>query len=252
VNLANDGANCGACGATCSTGVCQSSACVVGAVGNEVTIGLSYDAIPAWQTEARKVLANAAFMSAVSNGGKCRIFGFDPYASPSRVNVDAALAAAASQHGVKSYSNTHVSDPKSLLDKLSTTTYETLVVYDQPGAPAGALATLGAKVASTIDAFTKAGGVVVVLASSGGVSEMWAFSASAGIMGFEGATAEAYPGKVVDIAPSDSLGQGVSTVFATPQGSVSFQLAMGAQPVTSVITSFGTGAPVALHRVILP
>ena len=237
---------------TCSTGVCQSGGCVKASVGHRVVMGVDFASIPAWHTEEKKLLGNAVFIGAAFGGGAWRVLGLDAFASPSADAVDAAVLAQASPHGVTSLWSARVATSAAFLGSLSKKSVDAVLIYDQPGAPLGALASLGLSVRTSLTAFTKAGGVVVVLASNGGTREMWSFAAAAEVLTVTGQSSVATTSALLDAAPGDAVGQGIATYFAASPNAVSWTLANPAPVATVVVQAKADGAPVLLHAVVTP
>lgn len=252
VDLASDEVNCGACFAMCATGVCQSGGCVDASVGHRVLIGVDFASVPAWHTEEKKLLGNATFLGAAFGGGSWRVLGLDPFSSPSASAVDAAVLAQASPHGVTTLSSTRVATTAAFLAGLSKKQVDVVLVYDQSTAPTGALAELGLAVKSTLGAFTKAGGVVVVLAGNKGPREMWAFAAAAGVAPTNGLASVVTPSSLIDAAPGDAVGQGVATFFSASPNAVTWTFPDPGPVATTVLKAKSNDGAVIVHAVVDP
>jgi hypothetical protein len=245
------------CNNPCATGVCQGSTCVGAAPGHEVIIGMSYADVPSSvdvkHSNARLLLGNSVFLNSASAGGTWKVLAFDPFGSPSAANVDTIVNAQKGSHGVTTLTIDHVTDPAMTLSKLNIASYNALVVYDQPAAATGELGNEGAFLGSSVRAFAKAGGTVVILSGGTGIDEMWDFVGQAqlfGTTGFALVSSDAASSPPLTVPPpvsSDVTVQGVSNVFISfvELGAWSITLDAGADVV---VTTQVTGAAVAVHR----
>lgn len=250
IDVASDESNCGGCGVTCSTGVCQSGECVNAGVGHQVLIGMDYAAVPAWHTEERKVLGNAVFLGAIAAKGAWRVIGFDPFSSPSATAVDGIVAAQAASHGVSALTVTHVGTKGELIATLSKKTFDAVVVYDASAASVAAASDAGSATGGTLGAFAKAGGVVIILGSAKG--PMGVFTAQAGIAPIASLVPVASATPLTNVAPADAVAQGVATVFSAPSQTVGWTM-LGATPTfETVITAASNDQAVVLHAVVAP
>ena len=102
----------------------------------------------------------------------------------------------------------------------------------------------------SLAAFTKAGGVVVVMSGGGGVNEMWKFVASANLLDVTGFAVTPLPAMLVDQDPTDAVGQGVANMFTAPFGTGSWVTATPSG--IPVIGELGTNKPVVVHLAVLP
>jgi len=128
-----------------------------------------------------------------------------------------------------------------------------LLVHDQPSAPMGAMATLGASWMQTVTTFALQGGVVVVLDGGTGVGEMPDFATATGLLTVASQTALVDGTPLAVDAPTDAVGIGV----VSPYGAGSHSVSLTAQPsganvvyVVGVATDAGPGSPVVIHRVL--
>jgi hypothetical protein len=250
VDLQNDEYNCGSCGNVCPTGVCQSGACVGARTGHEVVVGFDYASVPAGSVDPKRLLGNAVYLAAAQSNGSWKMLGFDPHGSPTRGTVDVIVAQQASSHGISNLSVSYAVDTSELLAQLSIQSFDALLVYDQPGAPAGALASEGATVELALRSFSSAGGTVVVLGGGGGVNEMWAFVQSANILPTVSSSRLSLPTSLHNSAPADGVGIGVATVFAARPNTASWLLS---SPEGTVVVDTSLGAkPIVIHKPVLP
>src|SRR5690606_6759699 len=134
--------------------------------------------------------------------------------------------------------------------------YDVLLVYDQPDAPSGELDSVGAQLASTLDTFTRAGGVVVLLSGATGVGEMPEFASSAGLAAID--SESDYTNLLAhNQASGDVVGFGVVTPFRTLANSCTFTTSeTPASDIVFVVTDTdpadGVGEPLVLHKIVTP
>jgi hypothetical protein len=222
--------------------------------GHEILFCMDYRAIATAGTSQEKVLENAVFLGGKSN---VRILGYAEYATAAVVtSVNASLTNAA-QNRARTYTLTSAATSLDLSNTLSVSNFDVLLVYDQPKAAAGQLATVGASVADAIDAFVRAGGVVVVLTSNTGRGEMPDFIKDAGLLdvgGQQNLTGNA----LYNRSPADAIGIGVLNQFRAPAQTCTFTTTVQPDGTTvfvvtdSPATSGMIGAPVVVHRVVAP
>jgi hypothetical protein len=131
--------------------------------------------------------------------------------------------------------------------------YGVLIVVDQPGASAGALASLGAAWMTTLGTFTQAGGVVVVLDGDTGIKEMPQLVSATGLLGVT-AQAVVTPLTTLDVvARGDVVASGVGTIYAAASNTATVTTEPNGGNLTYVVVSpSGDGAPgvpVVVHKV---
>jgi hypothetical protein len=254
VNTDNDENNCGQCNRICASGICQGGQCVGATAGHIVTFCMDYRTIAPAGSPSRVLLGNAIFLDSAN---PLRIYAYDEFALPGVVSaVNATIDAIAIARG-RTYTITTVSQAAGVSLNLSIFDHEVLLVYDQPGAPAGRLGNTGTVWASALGAFVAAGGNVVVLAGSGGVGEMDDLLTNANLLP---ATAQTtVNGQVLyNRAPADAVGLNVLSTFRARNETCTFTTSLTPDPsnvfvITDSPASSGTiGAPVVVHRVVLP
>ncbi|MBI4703736.1 MAG: hypothetical protein HY744_21715, partial [Deltaproteobacteria bacterium] len=243
VDLQSDVQHCGICNHYCPTELCVLGACTGGPVGHVVVLGMDFEQV---LPPARKLLGNAVFLPLQD---PVRILDYREHAgAASMAAVDAAIAAEAKARG-RGYATSQVAPAGELGAKLASGQFDLLLVHDQPGAPDGALGSLGATVADALSAFAKAGGVVVVLATGNGTGQMSDFLTGAGLLdtsGFVAITGQ----PLYNTGPADAVGLGVMSPFlAKPTTSVLVTLEAPGPLLTYVVSS-QKGKPVAIHRVV--
>jgi hypothetical protein len=218
-------------------------------VGHEVLIGVDYPSVPAWHTEERKLIGNAVYLGANAAGGTWRVMGFDPFAAPSASTVDGIVVAQATSHGVGKLQLSHAKSVAGLLAGLSKKTVDTVVVYDASTATAPALAAAGEAAGPSLAAFAKAGGVVIVIASATG--SMGVFVTQANLAPVVDLSPVSPSASLLNVAPGDAVGLGVSTFFAASNNTAGWMMADATPAFLGVVDAPGA-RPVVLHAVVHP
>ena len=252
VDLSSDDNHCGSCTTLCSTGVCQSGECFGAALGHQILFGMDLAKVPGNEVEERKLLGNAVFLGSSNTSGHWRAVGFDPFGSPSVTAVDSMLAIQAIAHGATDYKLAHAKDTATLLSALSIKKSNVVVFYDQPKAKGGDMLALGGVLAGPLDAFSRAGGVVVVLSGGQGSNQMWAFAQQAGLFPVTGFSVLASNAVLEGDAPLDGLSVGIAMPFAAPLFTGAWLFETSGEDWDVVLRDQGTKAPVVLHRAVLP
>jgi hypothetical protein len=247
VDLTIDSDNCGLCGSFCPSGLCNGGKCRGARVGHFVTIGHDYAGVVPSASVAQ-VLANAVFLPTTN---PVKVLAFDGWADKSANGaVDGVAKILGSGKSGRAWSPTRVGTEAEILAKLNIDAFDVLLVYDQPNAPAGSLATLGDDLAAQLLSFGQSGGVVVVLDGGGGRAEMPWFLRRSGVLDVTeernatGLTLET-------LAFSDAVGLGVLSSYLAPAKSVSFGLGLPvSKDLVSIIDDPATSRPVVLHMVV--
>jgi hypothetical protein len=128
--------------------------------------------------------------------------------------------------------------------------FDVLVVYDQPDAPPGTLAAVGATLRDALFEFNAAGGVVIVLASAEGTGEMHRLITQAGLLDVTGLS-RATNLESFNRAPSDAVGATVLNQFLALDASCTFATPTSpdANNIFVVTDSATGGAPMVVHQV---
>jgi hypothetical protein len=249
VDVTSDPFNCGHCGTSCPSQICVNSQCVGTVDGAMVFIGHDYQSTPGGTAQAR-VLSNAVF---IAQDNPLHVLSYERYATAGAVaRTRAILNGVATQTG-RTFAFTSTSADSDVPTDLATQSYGVLLVQDQPAAPAGAMATLGASWQQSLTTFVLGGGVVVVLDGGTGVGEMPAFATATGLLTVT-AQAPLDSHALLDVlAPADAVGIGVVSPYAAGTHSVS----LTAQPsngnvvyVVGAEDDGGVEAPVVIHRAL--
>lgn len=250
VDLNNDPMHCGACNNQCPSGICQSGQCVGAVVGHLVTACMNYE--QSFQNAPQTLLlGNAVFLPLADPVRILAYHQHTPANVRNRVNQTIGWAAQAKN---RTFSLTTAATPAAVLSQLSILSFDVLLVYDQPNAPAGALGPAGASWQTAVDQFSKAGGVVVALASDAGVNAMPALLSGAGILAVSAVSA--HTGTLYNKAPADAVGVNVLSPFASLTRTCTLTTSDPAGPTTVYVVGDtpgqGQGAPVVVHRIQAP
>lgn len=248
IDTTMDPANCGACGTTCYSGICQNSHCVGETTGSLIFIGHDYTTYS--QAQAR-VLSNAVLLPQASK--TIPVLSYERYANATPLaNVKNIIGMAASNIG-RTLALTSTTTDSDVTNGLTIDKYGVLLVVDQPTANPGDLAALGATWMTTVTTFAQAGGVVVVLDSDTGVQEMPAFVTSTQLLSVTAQASVPVFTQLDVMVLTDAVAQGVPSPYAAGAYSASFTTEAAGGSVVYVVTTFATdastGAPVVIHKV---
>jgi hypothetical protein len=253
VNTDTDENNCGKCNHRCASQICQGGLCVGATAGDEVSMCMDLRTTPAQNSPVVDLLANAVF---ISQSNPVRILGYHQYTPTTTVTAVNNTLDFAKTARARSYTLTPALTSLDVTNQLNVVDFDVLLVYDEPTAPAGQLATIGTGFQSTISSFTRAGGTVIVLAGDGGRSEMPAFLANAGLLDVT-SQVSVTGNNLYNRAPGDTVGNRVLSPFKAAKETCTFTLAAPDPLATYVITdaaptSGNLGGPVVVHKVIAP
>jgi hypothetical protein len=245
----SDPSNCGGCGVTCFSGICQSSRCLDATNGAIVFVGHDYQG-GASAAQAR-VLSNAVLLP--QNMQTVRVMAYERYASPAAVaNIKSIITMAAMQAG-RAVALTETSTDTDIPTGLAIAKFSVLLVPDQPKANQGDLAALGGSWQPTLATFTQAGGVVVVLDGDRGVGEMPQFTTATGLLSVSGQAPVATGTRLHVAFPADAVAVGVGTTYAAGTSSASIATEPSSGNVVYVVetpaTDASMGLPVVVHKV---
>jgi hypothetical protein len=248
IDTTMDPANCGACGITCYSGICQSSLCVGQTSGSLVFIG--HDFTTYSQAQAR-VLANAVLLPQSSQ--TVSVLSYERYTSASALsNVKNIIGTAAKNIG-RTLVLTSTTTDSDVTTGLTIAKYGVLLVADQPAASTGTLGALGATWIAALGTFTQAGGIVVILDGDTGIQEMPDLVTSAQLLSVTAQTSVPIFTQLDVVVQTDAVALGVSSPYAAGAYSASFTTEPAGGSVVYVVTTppddAGASAPVVIHKV---
>jgi hypothetical protein len=247
VDLTSDPNNCGSCGHPCPSQICVASVCVGSTSGGIVFIGHDYSTTAAGTSQAR-VLSNAVLMA---EGNPLQVLSYERYALPASVGQVAAILNGAAQSTGRTFALTETSTDADIPNTLTIANYALLLVHDQPSAPTGALASLGASWMTTLVSFTQQGGIVIVLDGGSGVGQMPAFSTATSLLAVSAQASVTTGTPLQIVASGDAVGVGVVSPYGAGKSSVSLSTEPNAGEVVYVVETpddAGTSAPVVIHK----
>jgi hypothetical protein len=141
---------------------------------------------------------------------------------------------------------TVVPESSSVPADLASDNFDVLFVHSLEAAPAGTLAQLGAAWSTSIESFCAAGGVVVVVATTGGTNQMQDFLSLSGILNTSGLVDVGKDTLTVE-GTSDPMSAGLHPTLSPIPGAAAFVTSDGPGPSLAFVITAGT-APVAVHR----
>ncbi len=244
ISVANDAANCGACGKICPSNICVAGECQGATPGDVVLIG--HDFTHAWSGSAQaKVLVNAL---TIPTTDPIRILSYEDGAPKSTIAQTKALAAA----GIKGRSMdvTIAASASALADADLAKRYDIVLIHD---ASAGDAVATGASWSTSLGGFTRRGGVVVAL--DRGTSPMPELLSGSGLLVVASHAVLADGIHLVVAGAADVVGAQVLSPYAGFGAPVSFQ-GVGAPSADLgwVVRAQGPestlGDPVVVHRVV--
>ncbi len=214
-----------------------------------VFIGHDYQSTNPYTSQAQ-VLANAVF---IPHANPLRVLSFEEYADVSAVaHVSIILQDTALQLG-RTVSLTSTVDELAVTTAMDAGAMDVLLVHDQPNAAPGALATLGSNWAASLNAFTLAGGVVIVLDGGTGTDEMPQWVTATGLLSVQ--SDETLPtGTELEVtSTTDVVGIGVLSPYASEAHSVTANTEPNGSTVIWVVdvpNSESTPSPVVVHKAL--
>lgn len=247
VDTVDNPAHCGECDNRCASSICRNSQCV-GGVANHVVLMCANLETGRRESPQTTMLTNAVLLT---NADPLRVLGYaehTPYSTIRGVQRTLNWADEATTRTIDLSESTTQADVPGLLNRAAT---DVLIVYDQPNAPAGTLASIGASWRDALVDFNAAGGVIIVLASIDGTNEMHRFITEAGLLAVT-ALNDATAVDLFNRAPSDAVGATVLNQFLGLQASCTFDTpSLPDVDTTFVITDSagGIGAPMVVHQV---
>lgn len=246
-----DPLHCGRCFNECPSGICQGGMCVGANVGHVVMACMNYGVISQNAAQTR-LLGNVVFLPP---SNPVRILAYAEYApAASSDRVDQVIAWAGQARG-RTHEITEVTDEADVVADLNIMDYDVFLVYDQPSAPAGALAAVGAawQSSTVLESFARAGGVVLVL--SGGGGEMDELLTSADLLAVTDEN-DITGNQVYNRVPADIVAANVISPFLGASSTCTFETSVTPDAETLFVftdaAAPATGEPVVVHRVFPP
>jgi Stigma-specific protein, Stig1 len=247
VDPKTDPLNCGDCNIKCISGLCQNSVCIGTTTGAVVFIGHDYATVPV-SAQAR-VLSNAVF---IPHMNPLNVLFYERYSDAAAItNLKTILTDAAQQVG-RTLTVTETLTDSDVPTKLASQNFSALVVLDQPGAPHGALATLGASWAASVATFSQQGGVVVALDGATGTGEMPGFMTGTGLLMVTAHAPVTTGAPLSVLSRADAVGIGVVSPYAAGANTASITTEPNSGSVVYVVATSSdasSGAPVVVHKV---
>ena len=166
--------------------------------------------------------------------------------------MNATITAAATLLG-QQYSITSVSSVDDVINRLGRSNYDVFLVYEQPNAPAGKLSSIGGDWSQSLQSFSYAGGVIVMLdGGQGPVREMTQLFTATSLLNVNDEVVLNSSTLLVNRVPTDSVGAGVFTPLTCQDDTCVFETSLTPDPYTTfVITEptndAGNARPVVVH-----
>jgi hypothetical protein len=177
VNLSRDPNNCGMCGVVCPSQYCFLATCQGKLAGNIMVIGHDFQKTTPTEQQAR-LLTNSVFY----NPGSVNLLSFEEYADAATVtNGLSILKGFATAEGV-TLNVQSTKDPTAPANDTLLAGESAVLVWDQPNAPSGMLASLGTSWAPHLSKYLQGGGIVIVLNAAQGVAQMPALLNNAALL----------------------------------------------------------------------
>lgn len=255
----SDPDNCGACGKACASDICQDGMCRGAGFGHVALICSDFnsaDAASAWTI----LLGNAIFLPATN---PVNVLAYTKGAAAAAVNrVNTVIGWAGEKRG-RTFKITEAKTAEAVTQSLNVDDYQVLLIHDldkaAPGEPGAVAATWESS--SVLTSFARAGGTIVVLDGGDGIQEMHQLINAGKLLDPSGGTSlmgqtDITGDFVWNDAPADVLGVNVFEPFRATSHSCTFDTNVARSGDVVFVLSddeqSGAGAPVAIHRVIVP
>lgn len=236
IPVASDGDNCGACGKICPSNICIDGECQGALAGDVIVLGHEFASSASSSAQA-KMIANAV---SIPTTDPIRVLSFDgdhPGAPAER----SVIAASVRYRGVSFEQGDDVALEASDLARH----YDIVLIHGAGSSPAER----GGRWASSLDTFTKKGGIVVAL--DDGTSDIPALLTASGLLSIEGHIQLADKTPVAITAPNDAVGIQVLSPYAPLGVTVGF-LGVQSSPDVTIVgrTNDQDAYPMAIHRFV--
>jgi hypothetical protein len=197
------------------------------------------------------LFGNAAFLP---SSNMPRILTYAEYADPTTEERVAQALDWEAANRKRQYVMTVGGTQSDLPSLLTIRDYDVLLVLDQPKAPAGQLASIGAAWKTSLERFVGSGGTVIVLGGTEGVAEMPDFITSAGLLGVDDATSLPSSAPLYVRAPSDGVGVNALSPFQPLGETCTYSTSQPPDPSTVYVVTdsppgAALGSAVVIHRV---
>lgn len=254
VNLVTDPLHCGECGNQCPTGLCRNSRCVGGQIGHLVAMCMSYEQLFSSSPQG-VLLANAVFLATKET---VRVMMFDAYAPGAARNQMRSVITSAGRTRGRTVRIDSAQTAEQIVSNLNLANYEALVIADTSLAPTNTARDLGRTISTTIDTFSRAGGIVVVASGAAAIEmpEFWNDN-GASLFDIRGVADVTFL-ELQNRAPADALAANVLTPFLALTSTCVFDMPAVTDPDTEIVITgpnpgdAGGELPVVLHRVMYP
>jgi len=239
ISVDSDPRNCGACGRICPSNICVAGVCQGATPGDVVLIG--HDQASTWSGSVQgKVLSNAV---GIPTTDPIRVLSYEwPVDSSVTTNTRNVLKTNINNRKIEfTYATPDHIDSMSLY-----ASYDVVLLH---GAPSANGASLGGRWASSLQKFTKSGGVLVAI--DNGDAEMPELITGTGLLSVGWHTKLANGTQLIVTAPNDSVGSKLLSPYSSFGTSVGFDVveAESADVRYVVRTHDAQQYPVVIHKI---
>jgi hypothetical protein len=246
-----DPENCGRCGNTCPSDICEAGICRGAKYGNVALLCSDFNAATL-DSAPTVLLGNAVFMPATNPVNVLAYTRGAGAAAVARVNQVIGWAGTARGRTAKI---TEAKTPDEVTKTLSNDDYQVLLIHDLDRAASGEPGMVAAEWENdaVLSTFTKAGGVIVVLDGADGTAEMHELIKAGNLFDVDGQR-DVTGNQMSNQAPFDVLGVNVISPYLGTSHTCVFDTAVSEDDRNIfVVTDESEGdAPAAIHRVIAP
>lgn len=239
VDSSTDPDNCGGCNMRCVSGICIDGECSEPVAGHVVVLGHDYTVR---RTGMNRLAGNAVFLA--RGNPTVHAVGWGGAATDAHViTINAAIAQVETETGrqlIVQYATDAARVPLMLASA------DALIIYPQANSTNGTLRDLGFQWALTLQRFVARGGVIVLFESPTMQNEgTFQILETAGLFACSGRSDTT--GIIRVVGASDAVAVRLPLTYSSELNTVSFASTEGV-----VVTEDPNGAPVVIHRTILP